>query len=219
MRIGSGLIRINAIFLCVAVFAWAVGFVIAPQEWNSRDCMHQTYLLTGLFTWFLMTQCVVIEANPLWLERFIKEPKDRMQSAHKTFGWCVLFFLALHMFFPVSVLVWPVTQVPIMADHDMSTFWRALWIWSHPLAGASGIIVAGFAMRLFWLDIRKKQRKLSWLSWFKAHKSWVWLYLCLVPHVLRCLREYEMMMPIGWLVLCVSAIGVHSCIHIIKEDR
>ena len=209
--------RCNTILAMILVGAWGLGLVAFPVEYTTRDVLHQAYLLTGMTLWGLMTECLVIAARPGWLERVTGMGMNRLMKAHRSLGWAVLVLLILHMASPVVLMVLSPRAVPMMGTHDVGTFWKAVWIISHPVCAFSGVLVTFWVLWLVAQDVRRAVGRISWTAWESGHRRWAWAYLLMAPHCLRLLKETEMLMPLGWLNLAMTLLGIWAAVRLLRR--
>lgn len=211
------MIRLTALLFSAIVAAFALGAWVFPYDFTTRDVLHQLYAVSGLLLWSLMTLCIVSAARPRWIEKVAGCGMNRVMAEHKVLGWGVALFLGLHILAPAAGLLIPATPVPLMGHHDMSTFWKKVWIISHPVCAFSGVLVTFWILSLIGKDIRRAAGKLTWPSWEAKHRAWAWGYLLMAPHCLRLLKETEMVMPLGWINLALTIVGCWAAVRIIRN--
>ncbi len=209
--------RLVILLFSLILVAYALGAAVFPYEFTTRDVLHQIYTLSGMMLWALMTLCIVSAARPRWIERAAGEGLNRVMALHRLLGWGVAAFLFLHMLSPLIGWPIPATPVPLMGHHDMSTFWKAAWIISHPVCAFGGTLVAFWILWLVWKDSRRRRGKLSWSQWEPSHRLWAWGYILMAPHCLRLLKDIEIVMPLGWVNLAMTAAGVWAAVRILRR--
>ena len=211
------MIRLTVVLFSAIAAAYAVGAYVFPYEFTTRDVLHQLYTLTGMMLWTLMTLCLVAAARPRWIERFTGTGLNQVMAMHKVLGWGVTAFLGLHIAAPLFGMLIPATPVPLMGHHDMSTLWQKVWIISHPVCAFGGVLVTFWILTLIVKDIRRARGKLAWSGWEAKHRAWAWGYVLMAPHCLRLLKETEMVMPLGWINLLVTVVGLWAAVRIIRR--
>ena len=209
--------RLACLLFLLILAAYAVGAAVFPYEFTTRDVLHQVYTLTGMMLWALMTLCIVSAARPRWIEKAAGVGLNRIMAMHRALGWGVTAFIFLHMLSPVIGWPIPATPVPLMGHHDMSTVWKAAWIISHPICAFGGTLVAFWILWIVWKDSRRRRQLLSWTKWEPAHRLWAWGYLLMAPHCLRLLKDIEMVMPLGWVNLVMTVIGVWAAVRLLRK--
>lgn len=211
------MLRINIPLFGIALAFYLVGIWFFPFEMNSRGIQHQLFLWTGLIAWYLYAEALVIASRPAWIERLAGEPLDRLMQGHKKLGHAMALAVFLHIIAPLVVMALPVEQVSGMGKHDMSTVWKAIWIWLHPIAALSGMVFTVWLVRVVWADVKRGLGKLGWDAWEKTHRAWAWLFLLFIPHSLRLMKETELFMPLGWLTMAVTVAGAAAAVSILKH--
>lgn len=209
--------RVNLLLLLSILAAWVLGLVVFPIELTTREVLHQIYVLTGLIVWTLMAECIVLAARPAWLERVYGESLERLMKGHRTLGWWVLAVAIAHFTSPLYAQLIPATPVPMMGEHKMDTFWEAVWIWSHPICALSGVLVTFWILWIQFKDVRRALGRVVWEKWEPSHRKWAWAFILMAPHCLRLPKECEMIMPLGWINLAVTILGVWAAIGIIRR--
>lgn len=210
--------RFNLIFFTLLALAYLVGIYFFPFAWNSRETLHQIFVITGVAAWTLMVECLVIAARPAWLERFFGEPLDKLMGHHKVLGWSMFGMAMLHFLAPLYAMLLPVEQVSMMeGGHVMDTLWQKIWIISHPVGALLGIFASIYMLTIVWRDMRFGQGKMQWDAWERVHRMWAWIVLALALHCFRLMKETEMIMPLGWINLAITVIGVWAAIRILRR--
>ena len=211
------MLRMNGLLIGLALLFYLVGICVFPFEMNSRGVQHQLFLLTGLAAWFAWAEALVIASRPAWIERLAGEPLDRLMQGHKRLGRIMAAAAFLHVITPLIVMALPIKQISGMSPHDTGTVLKFIWVWLHPLAALSGMIATVWVARVIWLDARRAMKKMPWDAWEKAHRAWAWLFLLFIPHSLRLMKESELLMPLGWLNIAVTAAGAIAAVSILRH--
>lgn len=201
------MLRINLTLFGLTAVAWALGLYVFPIEFTNKEVLHQVFLITGIVSWFLMAECIVLAARPAWVERFSAQSMEHLMQNHKALGWGAVAAAVLHFAAPLFSMLIPARPVPMMGTYRMETLLQAIWIWSHPICGILGIIAFIGLLFLVRRDFRRAFKNFDWTPWEKGHRKWAVVFLLLIPHSLRLLKESEMVMPLGWLILVVSLLG------------
>ncbi len=210
--------RFNVILFATLIVCYLIGIWVFPFQFTSRETLHQIFVVTGVAAWWLMAECMVIAARPRWLESFFGEPLDKLMGAHKVLGWWMSFFALLHFTAPLYAMLLPTIPVPMMeGGHVMDTLWQKIWIISHPVGALLGIFASLYMLTVVWRDMRYRKGKMSWDRWEKVHRMWAWIFLALALHCTRLFKETEMIMPLGWVNLVITIIGVWAAIRILRR--
>lgn len=212
------MLRINLVlFLLLAVF-YLIGIAVFPFETNSRGVQHQIFLLTGIASWLLWAEALVIASRPKSIERIAGEPLDRLMQCHRQLGWGMAAAGALHAAAPLIVMALPIEQVSGMAERPViRNAAEAVWIWLHPIAALLGIVLTLFMLRVIYSDASHALGFRSWDKWERTHRAWAWLFLLFIPHSLRLMKETEMIMPLGFFNLAVTAVGAWAAVRILRH--
>ena len=210
--------RFNLILFTVLALAYLVGIYVFPFAWNSRETLHQVFVITGVVSWTLMAECIIIAARPRWLESFFGEPLDKLMGHHKSLGWAMFAFAMMHFLSPIFTMFLPLEQVSMMeGGHVMDTLWQKIWIISHPVGALLGIFASLYMLSIVWRDMRFGQGKMQWDAWERVHRMWAWIYVVLALHCTRLFKETEMIMPLGWINLIITIIGLWAAIRILRR--
>ena len=217
------MLRINLFVFILTAIAYLIGIYFFPFMLTSRDVLHQVWVISGVVTWILMTEAIVIAARPSWIERVSGEPLGKLMQAHKTLGWWMVGFAFIHFLAPfvrdIITAFYPVVEVPMMEEHAIHGFRSGVWVYSHPIAGLTGILVSLYMLSVIWRDIKHAKKKISWPKWEKAHLMWAWMYIFLAFHALRTLKETELMMPLGWVTTIAAILGIWASVNIIRGRK
>ncbi len=210
--------RFNLILFTLLALAYLVGIWVFPFAFNSRETLHQIFVITGICAWTLMAECLVIAARPRWLESFFGEPLDKLMGHHKTLGWWMFGFAMLHFTAPLYAMLLPVEQVSMMeGGHVMDTLWQKIWIISHPVGALLGIFASLYMLTVVWRDMKFGRGKMAWDAWERVHRMWAWIYIALALHCTRLMKETEMIMPLGWMNLIITIVGLWAAIVILRR--
>lgn len=210
--------RFNLILFSLLAIFYLIGIAVFPFAMNSRETLHQVFVITGVAAWTLMAEVMVIAARPRWIERVFGEPLDRLMGHHKKLGWWMFAFAMLHFTAPIYAAFFPVEQVAMMeGGHVMDTLWQKIWIISHPVGALLGIFASLYMLRIVYLDFKYGRGRLTWDRWERSHRMWAWIYVALALHCTRLFKETEMIMPLGWLNLIITLIGLWAAIRIIRR--
>lgn len=201
------MLRLNLVLLGLTAAAWLLGLFVFPIEFTTKEVLHQAYLLSGILSWFLMTECIVLAARPAWIERLTGESMERLMQAHRKLGWGAVAAAFLHFIAPLYASLLPARPVPMMDGHRMDSLLEALWIWSHPVCALSGIVVSLWILSIIWRDVRRARGAADWTRWESGHRKWALAFLLMAPHCLRLPKEVEMIMPLGLLNLGLTLLG------------
>ena len=144
----NNMLRINLFVFILTAIAYLIGIYFFPFMLTSRDVLHQVWVISGVVTWILMTEAIVIAARPSWIERVAGEPLGKLMQAHKTLGWWMVGFAFIHFFAPfvrdIITAFYPVVEVPMMEEHAIHGFWSGVWVYSHPSHGHSRLALYAF---------------------------------------------------------------------------
>lgn len=120
------MLRINLFVFILTAIAYLIGIYFFPFMLTSRDVLHQVWVISGVVTWILMTEAIVIAARPSWIERVSGEPLGKLMQAHKTLGWWMVGFAFIHFLAPfvrdIITAFYPVVEVPMMEEHAIHGF-------------------------------------------------------------------------------------------------
>ncbi|WP_124944741.1 ferric reductase-like transmembrane domain-containing protein [Mesosutterella multiformis] len=124
------MLRINLFVFILTAIAYLIGIYFFPFMLTSRDVLHQVWVISGVVTWILMTEAIVIAARPSWIERVSGEPLGKLMQAHKTLGWWMVGFAFIHFLAPfvrdIITSFYPVVEVPMMEEHAIHGFWSGV---------------------------------------------------------------------------------------------
>ena len=210
--------RFNLILFTLLGLAYCVGIWVFPFAFNSRETLHQIFVITGVCAWTLMAECMVIAARPRWLESVFGEPLDKLMGHHKTLGWWMFGFAMAHFLAPLYAMLLPVERVSMMeGGHVMDTLWQKIWIISHPVGALLGIFASLYMLSIVWRDMKFAKGKMTWDAWEKVHRMWAWVFVAMALHCTRLLKETEMIMPLGWINLLITLIGLWAAIRVLRR--
>lgn len=210
--------RFNVILFGLLAASYLLGIYVFPFSFNSRETLHQIFVITGVACWTLMAECMVIAARPRWLEKVFGEPLDKLMGHHKHLGWWMFGMAMAHFFAPIYAWFLPTERVAMMeGGHVMDTLWQKIWIISHPVGALLGIFVSLYMLSIIWRDVKYARGKSDWDTWEKAHRMWAWCFVGLALHSTRLLKETEMIMPLGWFNLIITVIGLWASIRILRR--
>lgn len=72
----NNMLRINLFVFILTAIAYLIGIYFFPFMLTSRDVLHQVWVISGVVTWILMTEAIVIAARPSWIERVCQENRS-----------------------------------------------------------------------------------------------------------------------------------------------
>lgn len=212
------MLRINVFLFSLLAAFYLIGIAVFPFEMNSRGVQHQIFLVSGIASWLLWAEALVIASRPKWIERLAREPLDRLMQCHRLLGWGMVAAGAVHVAAPLLVMLLPVEQVSGMAEQPvMRSLGEAVWIWLHPLSALLGIVLTIYMLRVILNDVLRALGRRGWDKWEKTHRAWAWLFVLFIPHSLRLMKETEMIMPLGFFNLAVTLLGAWAAIRIIRH--